>query len=199
MKLSIITPYYNTYEYTRKLADSLEPQLTDEVEWLIIDDGCFDKRLDSIKAHVIHLEYNSGNASIPRNVGLSFAQGDYIAFIDSDDNVTEDYVETILNKTEEGFDYCYISWRSTDGKNIIIEKEPLEWNHSVWKCVYRRKKIDGILFDPKYNCGEDKKFNDQLPEGTKTTILKPIYIYTSDRGTSLTHRYASGEIKFINE
>ena len=38
MKLSIITPYYNCLEYTKKLATILEPQLTDEVEWIICDD-----------------------------------------------------------------------------------------------------------------------------------------------------------------
>ena len=37
MKLSIITPFYNTYEYTKKLAESLVPQLSDEVEWIIME------------------------------------------------------------------------------------------------------------------------------------------------------------------
>lgn len=38
MKLSIITPYYNCLEYIKKLAEVLEPQLTNEVEWIIADD-----------------------------------------------------------------------------------------------------------------------------------------------------------------
>ena len=38
-KLSIITPFYNTLSYTKKLAEVLDPQLTEEVEWIIIDDG----------------------------------------------------------------------------------------------------------------------------------------------------------------
>jgi Glycosyl transferase family 2. len=43
MQLSIITPYYNTLEYIKKLRDVLEPQLTDKIEWIIVDDGCNEK------------------------------------------------------------------------------------------------------------------------------------------------------------
>ena len=56
MRLTIITPYYKTYEYTQELAKVLEPQLNDNIEWIIVDDGCNEKRLDSFKAKVIHLK-----------------------------------------------------------------------------------------------------------------------------------------------
>lgn len=62
MRLSIITPYYKTLEETKELAKVLEPQLTDEVEWIIIDDGCNEKEFDTLKAKVIHLPKNSGGA-----------------------------------------------------------------------------------------------------------------------------------------
>ena len=199
MKLSIITPYYNTYEYTRKLADSLEPQLNDDVEWIIVDDGCLERRLDSINAKVVHLANNSGNASVPRNLGLFYAKGEYIAFIDSDDDVEPNYIEEILKKIEEGFDYCYISWRATNGALIIIKDEPPEWNNSVWKCVYRYEKIKNLRFDPRYNYGEDKYFNESLPEGKKTSIVDPIYIYTTGREDSLTGLYSSKKMSCYKE
>ena len=115
MKLSIITPYYKTLEYTKELAKVLEPQLTPEVEWIIIDDGCHETELDKIKAKVIHLPVPSGNASKPRNVGLENAKGEYIAFIDSDDSVSKDYIQKILEKTKEEWDYCYMSWSWSRG------------------------------------------------------------------------------------
>ena len=93
MRLSIITPYYNTLKYTLRLAEILQPQLTKEIEWIIVDDGCNEKALDNLKAKVIHLPNNSGGASRPRNVALDIAKGDYIAFIDSDDIVRHDYIE----------------------------------------------------------------------------------------------------------
>lgn len=196
MKLSIITPYYKTFEYTEKLAKSLEPQLSDDVEWIIVDDGCNDTRLDNFKAKVIHLTENSGNASVPRNIGLSHSKGDYIAFIDSDDNVKSNYVNKILEKINEGFDYCYISWESTNGFVIIIEDEPPIWNNSVWKCVYRKEKIKDLTFNPNYNYGEDLMFNKKLENGSKTSIIEPIYIYTVLREGSLTELYKNGKIDY---
>ena len=74
--LSIITPYYNRLEYIKKLAEVLEPQLDQDVEWIIIDDGCNEKELDTLKATVYHLPTNSGGASVPRNVGLDNAKGE---------------------------------------------------------------------------------------------------------------------------
>ena len=51
-----------------------------------------------LKAKVIHLETNSGGAGKPRNVGIENSTGKYIAFIDSDDMITEDYISLIKYK-----------------------------------------------------------------------------------------------------
>ena len=110
-KLSIITPFYKTLSYTKRLAEVLEPQLTDEVEWIIVDDGTNEHELDKLKANVIHLKENSGNAAKPRNVGLEAAKGDFVTFVDSDDLVADNYVEKIIEKiNEDHFDYCYFGW-----------------------------------------------------------------------------------------
>ena len=111
MKLSILTPYYNCYNYINVLRSVLEPQLNDNVEWIIVDDGCYEERLDNFKAKVIHLENNSGCAGIPRNVAINNASGEYITFIDADDFVFDNYIEKIFEKIEnEEFDYCLMSW-----------------------------------------------------------------------------------------
>ena len=93
VRLSIITPYYDCLEYIKRLKTVLEPQLSDNVEWLIIDDGCHELELDNFNAKVVHLEENSGCAGIPRNVGLDLAKGEYITFIDSDDLVSNDFID----------------------------------------------------------------------------------------------------------
>ena len=113
MKLSIIVPYHNTLELTKKLLEVLIPQLTSECELIIIDDDVSTYELDKYKKDnikVIHHEQNSGGASKPRNTGLDNATGEYITFIDSDDLVSNDYVEKILNKIKsDNFDYCFFS------------------------------------------------------------------------------------------
>ncbi len=194
MKLSIITPYYKTYEYTKKLADHLIPQLTEEVEWIIVDDGCNERRLDDIKAKVVHLSSNSGNASVPRNLGLFYAKGEYIAFIDSDDDVTDIYVDRILNKIKTGFDYCYISWKCSNGYTCVIDNKPPYWNTVVWNCVFNRNIIGKKRFDPTINYGEDKDFLKRLEKGITTSIRDILYIYNI-RSNSLTKRIEQKEIK----
>lgn len=196
-KLSIIIPYYKTLKYTKKLFEKLEPQLTNEVEVILVDDGCNEKELDKLKAKVIHLPIPSGNASKPRNVGLDNAKGEYIAFIDSDDNIEDDYIKTIIESTKKNWDYCYISW---DWKNekIIINDEPPKWNTCVWNCIYKRKLIGNARFDCNKNIAEDEDFNKKVRRGKKHNILKVLYHYNAGREGSLTTRFSKGEISREN-
>ena len=199
MLLTIITPYYKTLEYTKKLAKVLVPQLTDEVEWIIVDDGCNEKELDDLGATVYHLKNNSGNASIPRNTGINFSKGEYITFIDSDDMVSKDYIERIINKIREtNFDYCYLSWKTQDSEQIIKDVPP-EWNTCVWNCVYKKSIIGNNRFDPKCNLGEDKKFNEEVRKGKKENIQEIIYYYNWKRPNSLSTCYREGKIPFTRE
>lgn len=187
IKLSIIIPYYNALPYIKKLMNMLEPQLTNEIEVIIVDDGCHESELDNFKAKVIHLETNSGGASVPRNKGLDIAKGEYIAFIDSDDLVSADYIYQIMNKinTEE-FDYCYLSWYS-DAFKVIIEDNPPDWNLCVWNCVYKRELIGDERFKSELIIAEDYDFNVRVRKG-KHTSIKDIVYYYNDTPNSLMKR-----------
>lgn len=186
MKLSIITPYYKTLEQIKRLAKVLEPQLTNQTEWIIIDDGCNEIELDNLKAKVIHLEQNSGGASVPRNVGLDNATGEYITFIDSDDLVRNDYIKEILNKTKENWEYCYISW-SINNRVCIIENEPPTWNCCVWNCIYKRDLIGNERFSPDLVIAEDYDFNQRVRKGKRANLVEVLYYY-QDTPNSLTKR-----------
>ena len=179
IKLSIIIPYYNALPYIKKLMNMLEPQLTNEIEVIIVDDGCNEYELDKFKAKVIHLENNSGGASVPRNVGLDNARREYVAFIDSDDLVSADYIYQIMNKiNNETFDYCYLSWYS-DAFKVIIEDNPPDWNCCVWNCVYKRDLIGDERFKPELVIAEDYDFNVRVRKGIHTSITDIIYYYNN--------------------
>ena len=189
IKLSIITPYYKTREYTKRLSEVLLAQLNDNVEWIIIDDGTGDDLsfLDSNYVKLLRLPQNSGGASVPRNVGLDNAKGEYIAFIDSDDLVEKDYIDTILAKIDnEDFDYCYLGWDSNHF-SVIIKDEPPEWNCSLWNCIYKKELIGEERFNPELVIGEDYDFNLRVRRGKKSTIERILYHY-SDTPNSLMKR-----------
>lgn len=187
MKLSIIIPFYNTYEYTKELMDILEPQLTNETEVIIVDDGCNETRLDKFKANVIHLKENSGGAGKPRNIGIETASGEYIAFIDSDDKVTNDYIARILKKINKNVDIIYLSWKYKEG-TIIIESKPPKWNCAVWCRVYKRELIKDIRFPEDLKIAEDYVFNSQLKPLTSKCIKEVVYIYNNGRPGSLMNK-----------
>lgn len=180
MRLSIITPYYNTLEYTLRLAERLQPQLTKDIEWIIVDDGCNEKALDNLKAKVIHLPNNSGGASRPRNVALEIAKGDYIAFIDSDDMVRHDYIEKVLSSLKT--DIIYISWKS-QVHNIVITDKPPQWNCAVWCRVYKREIIGNVRFREDLKTAEDWAFNQEIKPKTSCCIRNQIYTYNIREGS----------------
>lgn len=189
IKLSIIIPYYNRPEQLHNLLGVLFPQLTDETEVIIVDDCSPTPLLVLDKDNhvkVIRLDENSGGASVPRNVGLDNAQGEFIAFIDSDDLVKPNYIQTIINKINTTrFDYCFISWQSTTNKVVIMNKPPT-WNCCVWNCIYRREIIGNERFDPKLKMAEDYDFNVRVRKGRKANITDILYMYNDTTPGSLT-------------
>lgn len=185
--LSIIIPYYNTLKETTKLMEVLEPQLNENVEVIIVDDGCHEQALDYYNVNIIHLPFNSGGASVPRNVGIDNAKGDYIAFIDSDDMITPDYVEEILKKMKKQPDIIYLSWKSQK-HNIIMNGKPPKWNCSVWCRVFKKDIIGDVRFKSYLKVAEDFIFVRDIKPITSLCIKKQIYIYNCERKGSLTRK-----------
>lgn len=174
--LTIIIPYYDRPNYITNLMKKITKQSTHEVEVIIVDD-CSPTPIHF--ANTIRLDKNSGGASVPRNVGLDNASGKYIVFIDSDDDISDDYISTILEKTKEDWDYCLFSWR-TSTQEIIIKDNPPQWNCSVWNCVYKKELIGKERFNPDLVIAEDYDFNKRVRKGKKANIEKVLYYYNQE-------------------
>ena len=196
IKLSIVIPYFETYELTDKLLTQLIIQKKKEIEIILIDDGCgeirFDKKYDfydddTIK--IIHKE--NGGVSSARNIGIRNSKGKYIAFVDSDDMVMPNYVNTLLeliNNHEE--DIIYFNWLDINTNEVI--KHPN--NPAVWKAIYKKEILP--QFDETLKAREDYFFNQELDrqEHTKYYYDKVLYIYNSGRENSLTQKNLRGEL-----
>ena len=113
-KVSVIVPLYNAEKYLKRCLDSIICQTYSNLEIIVIDDFSSDdsyktaldySKLDS-RIKVYKNKVNSG-AGFTRNFGLSVASGDYISFIDSDDYIENNFVESMLNKIiQEKSDMC---------------------------------------------------------------------------------------------
>lgn len=103
MKISVIVPVYNVESYVEACLRSILRQTFRELEILVVDDGSTDssgeicERLsrEDERIHVFHQE--NGGLSAARNTGLKAATGDYVAPVDSDDLLSPDYMEKLLN------------------------------------------------------------------------------------------------------
>lgn len=184
--LSIIIPMYNTNDYLDDLLDVLDKQINDQVEVLVIDDGSVIPYISKYEwANVIHLNKNSGVAGKPRNIGLDIATGEYIAFIDSDDLVSNDYIQKIMQKINKKPDIIYLSWKSIK-QEIIMNPKPPRWNCAVWCRVYKQEIIGNIRFNETLVRAEDWVFNHKLKPRTIKSIKTPIYFYNWCRTGSIT-------------
>lgn len=100
--VSIIVPIYNSQEYLHKCLNSILRQTYGNFELILVDDGSKDgsaKILDDYKSRdsrIIVIHKPNGGVSSARNAGLDVAQGKFILFIDSDDYVDDNYVQTML-------------------------------------------------------------------------------------------------------
>lgn len=106
--VSIIIPIYNVEIYLKKCIDTVIKQTYKNIEIILVDDGspdgcaqiCDDYKKKDSRIKVIHK--TNGGLSDARNAGIVEATGQYITFIDSDDYVTNNYVEVLLELINRG-------------------------------------------------------------------------------------------------
>ena len=205
MKLSIIIPYYNSKEYTDELLDRLAPQITEDVEIIVVDDGS-KKRYKSeyeLEGWLTIIHKRNGGCASARNRGLKIAKGEYIQFIDSDDMVPEYFIEKLLKKTEGGYDVIDYSWKSLTNEGnqhnykLNSDNDYLR-NPSVCTRCFKRSFISNRHFNELKDSTEDEDFSRKLGYLDKDTkmhhgsIPEYMYFYRTAVDNSKIKRFKAG-------
>ena len=212
MLVSIIVPVYNAERYLHRCIDSVLAQTDTNFELLLINDGSKDKSgficdgyaAKDSRVRVFHKE--NGGASAARNYGLDKAVGKYICFIDADDWVDKDYIESLLPADDEDMVICSFMYDTNEIfhlSDVVRDKQNIGKNFyalidhmaicAPWCKIMRRDIIDqnNIRFDVNVSAGEDMLFVcDYFSVGLDKirTISQPLYhYYVADSG-SLSHR-----------
>lgn len=182
MKLSIIIPYYNSEQYTRELLDVLAPQMTDEVECVVVDDGSKKAFKTDYPWCKVYRKKNGGCATA-RNMGLEKTRGDYVQFIDSDDLVPEYFIEKLLETIEQNPDIIEFSWKSLSSEGtqhnykLNTESDRLS-NPSVCTRTFKRTFIGDVRFNEKKDSTEDEDFSRRIGYlGNDDINVSVIYDY----------------------
>lgn len=209
--ISVVVPIYNVEPYLDRCVSSIAAQSYENLEIILVDDGspdgcpsicdAWEKRDSRIK--VIHKE--NGGLSDARNAGMAIASGEYICFIDSDDWVDREYLQTLYRAmAEQNTDIaeCGISYvdnhgnllrrRGAETKKHMNRMEALRClvlEHGVyppvWNKLYRRSLVADIRFEVgKYN--EDEFWTYQAFDRIEAlaVVPDPMYHYLQ-RGSSI--------------
>lgn len=222
IKVSVIIAMKNAGNYITRAVDSLLAQTLENLEIIIIDDNSTDNCVNLVENYYagiteIKLYHNDGQqgAGFSRNIGLRWAQGDYIAFVDSDDYVEPEFLEILYNniiKTEADIAICgfqkvtntsylrsYIPEAGIFTANDFF-KQITQTEFVIWNKLYRRRLLDeyNIRFLLPY-IGEDWLFCLQaMLSAQKYVSLKDELYYYYQHGQSLCHtRITVGEINNI--
>lgn len=194
MNISIIIPYYKTFDMTEELLSRLKKQKKDKsIEIILIDDSGDGEKLSQYVDTYIKNIKNLGVAG-SRNLGISQARGNYITFIDCDDNISPDYIKTLLELADQNNDLSWISWTSKYGDAIVDSTKQI--NIAPWGCLFKRNIFDTITFNDKLNVGEEPEFWDAVfsLRELKIGFSPKIIYYYNIRENSLTRRYDKGEV-----
>lgn len=131
-KISIIIPVYNTGKHIEKCLNSIKNQTRKiDLEVIIINDGSTDNSENIVKQYIekhkefLNIKYyskeNEGVAKT-RNFGIEKATSDYIMFLDSDDYIEPEALETLEKYIEQDIDLIKFKLQRVDEKDNVVEK-----------------------------------------------------------------------------
>jgi len=172
--ISVIIPVYNAQDGIKRCVDSLLNQSFKNLEIILLNDGSKDNSLNILKEYELKYSFvrvidkqNEGVA-VTRNKGILLAEGEYIMFMDNDDFVDSDYIETFYQAIhEKNLDLVIGGYKRVNQDNQIIFSQDIqqsEWSKYIimapWAKVYRTEflKTNNLEFFD-YGIGEDIIFN----------------------------------------
>lgn len=230
IKISIIIPVYNSASFLRKCIDSLLNQTYHNLEIILIDDGSKDdsnnicRYYQNLDNRILFIEQENMGVSNTRNNGIRIATGDYIMFVDSDDYVSNDLCQILIDNSNDGSDdliFCSYSQVSTSGKiidgnslyeyhnkirrvsdlageNFDFFYKNLYFNTPVCK-LYKRSIIGNCTFDSSLSLGEDLLFNLDFLKNCEyiSFVNSSLYFYLIGQQNSLSSRQFSNRLDVV--
>ena len=227
--VSIIIPIYNAENYLKKCIESIIHQSYTKLEVLLIDDGSTDEspklcdhfsRIDG-RIQVVHTSNNGAGAA--RNVGLKIANGEYICFVDADDQVNERYIEYLVYAiTENELGICGFTATINDRHNETLKPdiERMTMNETIkcmlnpneaivncygylWNKIFKKKIIEDnhLRFNNKYFMWEDMCFCCKYVLSIENVgyVNADLYYYNDKNVNSISHNLTTETMDLWNE
>lgn len=230
IKVSVILPVYGVAPYIERCTRSLLAQTLEEMEFLFVDDHGPDDSMEvvcrTIEGHPRAAQFrfldpgkNLG-PGMARNFAIPFAEGEYVAFVDSDDWVEPDMFASLYDEAQAqgGVDLCYgQAFKDyADGMAPVVLKNPVVdpgvftqekrthfLTHYVsyfWTYIFKREHLvrDGVRF-PEQRWAEDSFFVScsLLTAQSVAHIDRPLYHYQVRPGSASTSKSSTKYLQRI--
>jgi len=144
--VSIITPVYNGKAYIDKCFTCIQNQSYQNIEWVVINDGSEDDSLSKLQkiasdySNLTIIDQKNAGAAEARRVGAQRARGDYIAYLDIDDAISEDAIQLAMAKFNEEVDLVLFKQIKVGGDepihfNMFTDKWPQKGIDVFKSCI----------------------------------------------------------------
>ena len=180
-KVSIILPIYNVDKYLSKCLDSILAQTYRDLEIILIDDGSTD---DSAKIcdeyakcdkRIVVKHQKNGGVSAARNAGLELATGEFATFIDPDDYVDENHIETLVEaQKRDNSDVVICAYN-----NIRLQNDLVSGTEALRRLLMLQRDLDILIWNKLYRASLFKNNKITYPVGRihedNLTTYKVLY------------------------
>lgn len=222
--ISVIVPVYNVEAYLKRCLDSLILQSFSDFEILLVDDGSTDRSPEICdeyaeadkRVKVFHTS-NAGVAAA-RNLGLAYASGQYIMFVDSDDYVDSDFFKIMYDWIEhEHCDIVQCDFAVTSDSKCEFEKSGESYEcetgrqafvrffdgryvgmYELWNKIYR-KNLWCNLEIPQLSIGEDDAVLNEVYFRAKKIVFihQKLYAYFQSEQSAMRGSYSLKQLDAI--
>lgn len=145
-RISIVIPLFNAEKFLRRCLESIQAQTYTNWECILIDDGSTDSSKEICNEYAqknsrfrVFCKKNGGVASA-RNLGIEHAAGEWLTFVDADDYIDQDYLESlIISQTRYNSEWalCGLKKYCKDGS--------LKWERKYQESVYSKEEFGKFL------------------------------------------------------
>ena len=205
--ISVIVPFWNEQKWIGRCVNSLRMQ-QGRFEYIFVDDLSTDGSLAEFRKHangdarfnIFRASCNLNGVSAARNIGLSEAHGEWITFLDSDDEMIEDAYPRFMKMLQEDpqaliHQANHFRWyektqrlrqkyNNVEGK-YKLDNLPLCWC-MVWNKLYSAEYLKNVRFKYRLQYGEDELYNLECLAELKRKGKEP-YIHCSGELTMIKH------------
>lgn len=218
--ISVIVPVYNAEQYLHECIDSLLGQSFQDIEIILVNDGSLDgsgiicEQYSQKDGRVHYISQENAGVSVARNAALDVAKGEYVVFVDSDDVVAPNYLQTLQNLSTRGdFAICgYTREQSQLGEEEVSQKiynvssfirqifDESLIHPNIWMMLFKNDIIQSnkLRFTPGCVRNEDTEFYIKYLTFEKTVVVSDYigYFYRDNPGSAV-HKFNEKALTFI--